>query len=87
MRLPSIIGIVCAFAASNAVANDSLINQAKHNVWKKLNDPDSARFSDIFAVEKAGVKVVCGWVNAKNRYGGYEGRKPFLYHSGINLAC
>jgi hypothetical protein len=27
-----------------------------------------------------GLSSVCGSINAKNGFGGYEGRKPFLYN-------
>lgn len=48
-------------------------------VVQQLKDPDSARFGDIAAVKSsAGTITVCGWVNAKNSYGGYTGDKPFL---------
>lgn len=47
---------------------------------KGLKDPDSARFGDIFlaSVDDKGVITVCGYVNAKNSFGGYTGMEPFL---------
>ncbi|MBA5777101.1 hypothetical protein H2509_08160 [Stappia sp. F7233] len=44
-----------------------------------LKDPESARFGEIVAASNSeGVVSACGWVNAKNSYGGYTGDKPFL---------
>lgn len=44
-----------------------------------LKDPESARFDKVEATssEENGV-VVCGLVNAKNSFGGYEGKSPFM---------
>jgi hypothetical protein len=43
-----------------------------------LKDPDSARISGIVAgVGSDGTITACGWVNAKNSYGGYTGKRPF----------
>jgi hypothetical protein len=85
MRLLCSVGIVCAVASTVATANEALIETAKKDVLKKLNDPDSARFSDLSAKEKDGRGIVCGRVNAKNRYGGYEGFRPFLYDPAISV--
>jgi hypothetical protein len=42
-----------------------------------LKDPESARFDGIEARQLGDLIVVCGWVNAKNAYGGYVGKTPF----------
>lgn len=48
-------------------------------VKKALKDPESARFGRMVAGrDKAGVLAVCGYVNAKNSFGGYTGEKPFM---------
>lgn len=48
-------------------------------VRSSLKDPGSAQFGDYVAGlnSKNGI-VVCGWVNAKNSYGGYTGKQPYL---------
>jgi hypothetical protein len=55
---------------------------AKKVVADTLKDPESARFSDLYAIAgenaKPGEYAVCGRVNAKNSYGGYVGYRPFL---------
>lgn len=51
-------------------------------VKRDLKDPFSAVFDqDIKASFRPGsttAVVACGWVNAKNSFGGYIGRKPFM---------
>lgn len=49
-------------------------------VKDQLKDPDSARFRWP-AVQEWG--LYCGWVNAKNSYGGYAGFEPFMVIGGV----
>jgi hypothetical protein len=42
-----------------------------------LKDPESAMFRDIQALKRGNVTTICGWVNAKNSFGGYTGYVPF----------
>jgi len=49
-----------------------------------LRDPDSAIFTDMFLVgdrkyKKSYPLTVCGYVNAKNGFGGYAGKQNFVY--------
>jgi hypothetical protein len=47
-------------------------------VAREMRDPESARFDGIRAGKTpSGELVVCGWVNARNGFGGYAGREPF----------
>lgn len=48
-------------------------------VKAKLKDPDSAQFRWPAPKEWGSY---CGWVNAKNSYGGYTGFKPFYVVGG-----
>ena len=52
-------------------------SEVKESVKRALNDPESARFTDLKPGKKQG--DVCGFVNAKNRMGGYVGETPFVY--------
>jgi hypothetical protein len=45
-----------------------------------LNDPDSAKFRGI---RQTGPASYCGWVNAKNAYGGYAGDQLFYDIDGF----
>ena len=80
----------------NAVLlSPSLKSAIKAHVSASLKDPYSAKFSPITASENAeGTQYrICGFVNAKNSFGGYVGMKPFqllynvdskrIVHTGI----
>ena len=59
------------------------IEAATNAVRLKLKDPQSARFDSLSIGRAIGSESgeprenVCGFVNGKNSYGGYEGRMPF----------
>lgn len=44
-----------------------------------LKDPDSAQFKGVV---QTGPSTYCGWVNAKNGYGGYSGFQLFYDRDG-----
>ncbi|MGL5162188.1 MAG: hypothetical protein ACRC8E_07965 [Plesiomonas shigelloides] len=51
---------------------------AKKLVVDQLKDPDSAIFGDVWVMKGTnGNRSICGYVNAKNSYGGYTGKKMF----------
>lgn len=56
------------------------IEWVKEGVREELKDPDSAKFEGIVAMKdvKDGGITVCGFVNARNSFGGYVGKKPFF---------
>lgn len=69
--------------------NSTSIDPTKDRLWiaqnqeligRRLRDPDSARFSGSFVSRSSGGPVVCGYVNAKNGFGGYSG--PIRFVSG-----
>ncbi|MEM7300685.1 MAG: hypothetical protein AAF468_06340 [Pseudomonadota bacterium] len=64
---------------------DEQIEKIQTFIRLRLKDPNSAIFSTIVAsrLEENGAIVACGFVNAKNSFGGYTGRKPFL--AGIKM--
>lgn len=56
------------------------IKVVEAGVRKSLKDPNSAIFGSMVAAKNAaepGV-YVCGYVNAKNSFGGYTGDQPFM---------
>lgn len=60
---------------------------AKALLQRKMIDPESARYTDVFKVKTASEgDVVCGIVNSKNRMGGYVGGKGFIYEPKLNRA-
>jgi hypothetical protein len=61
-----------------------LIDDAKASVRASLIDPASATFEGLRVVsvvkDEHDRRIVCGLVNAKNRLGGYGGRRLFMYN-------
>jgi hypothetical protein len=63
------------------------ITTAKNVVKERLRDPDSAQFRNVGAY-RGDPKIkypmfVCGEVNAKNGFGGYDGYEPFVWVADI----
>ncbi|MCW3837806.1 hypothetical protein ACFQ1E_17310 [Sphingomonas canadensis] len=61
-------------------ACDAAVETAKSEVRKHLDDPDSARFSEVRSCTRP--KMIIGKVNAKNRFGGYTGDEMFFVVDG-----
>jgi hypothetical protein len=57
------------------VAKSDPIAIARERVKNILKDPDSARFRSEFVARDG---TVCGFVNAKNSYGGYDGFRRYI---------
>lgn len=56
---------------------------SKATVTSQLKDPESARFGEIWAMNGTnGKRTICGYINAKNSYGGYTGQKMFTLNNG-----
>lgn len=53
------------------------VESIKEIVRAELKDPYSAVFSGIVIINHSDGSRACGFVNAKNAYGGYAGRLPF----------
>lgn len=58
--------------------------EAETAVKGLLNDPDSAKFTEVKPGADKG--NYCGFVNPKNRMGGYVGATPFFYEKSTGLA-
>jgi hypothetical protein len=63
--------------------DNDVLTRAQSATRSILKDPDSAQFSGLVAHQNGRDTVVCGFVNAKNGYGGYTGRQGFIYSDGI----
>lgn len=71
-----------AIMAAPIAAGADEADQVKDAVREQLRDPSSAEFGEIKSVtEASGQHVACGTVNARNGYGGYAGRMPFVARS------
>jgi hypothetical protein len=57
---------------------------AKRAVLKKLVDPESARWGEFWHGQGTSGPVICGFVNAKNRMGGYDGMRGFVYVPSVD---
>jgi hypothetical protein len=71
-----------------ALAN---VRTAETTVVNQLKDPGSAIFTNVGVIEQKQYNfnvpgVVCGYVNAKNSFGGYVGPKGFVVVYGIATA-
>ena len=59
------------------------IDAAKARIISILFDPAPV-FPDVVVVDAGGYNIYCGYVNARNRMGGYSGAKPFIVISTIS---
>jgi hypothetical protein len=77
-----VLALVCAImltgTAASAQLPQALKNAIEADLGRSLNDPYSAKYEFV----TVGKFNVCGYVNAKNLYGAYVGRRPFsaLYY-------
>lgn len=69
--------LVASTAHAEDPANTQAIEDAKSRIAFKMKDPESARFADVSVNMTGKTPLVCGWINAKNSFGGYVGFKPF----------
>lgn len=76
--------IIFASLAATAASSAPLRPADKATIAKvvknQLKDADSAKFR--WPAPRA-FGLYCGWVNAKNSYGGYTGFEPFMVTGGI----
>lgn len=79
LSLAAAIGTQAPTLAQTQNEDAELIEKSKELVRRELKDPSSAEFKDIYvASTPKGGKKACGWVNAKNSYGGYVGFQRFI---------
>lgn len=67
---------------ASALAATPTVTQVKAEVLQELKDPGSAQFRGIKLLRDDQGKAYgfCGYVNAKNSFGGYTGENYFLYN-------
>jgi hypothetical protein len=68
--------VIGLFVIAIASPEGRLKAEATTAIQAGLLDPGSATFDGVRVVDG---HYVCGWVNAKNRFGGYVGSKRFVY--------
>lgn len=72
-----ILALVVAGCNQEGARQQKLIEAAEQAVASEMIDPTSILFSDVTATPTS----VCGWVNGKNRLGGYAGKQRFVWSS------
>lgn len=84
-RYTALVAALIVLTLTSCEQLPGAVNDAKRNVREHLIDPDSAQFKSVRENPQTG--AVCGFVNAKNRMGGYVGETPFVYEkaSGATL--
>lgn len=68
------VALVIAVAGCSSAETEML-----NSVKERLKDPDSAQFSQVKVKksERGHRMIMCGFVNAKNSFGGYGDPQPF----------
>jgi hypothetical protein len=57
---------------------------AQDTLREGLRDPESAEFTRTRVSSRGGIQVTCGYVNARNGFGGHTGPQRFVSGTGIN---
>lgn len=83
---PRNIGTTATDEASQRYADGVSVRAAERQVRGLLRDPDSATFSNSVVRERDGARVVCGYVNARNGFGGYTGDTMWIVVEGLKQA-
>lgn len=74
------IAILIAVSVALLVGCDPGRIEAERAVKSVLIDPGSARFTNVSRHPETG--AYCGWVNSRNKFGGYTGDKSFAFNDG-----
>ena len=77
-RLIVVVILACLCSQAIAKSEPKEILVARETIKNNLKDPDSAKFKN----ERMSGDVVCGEVNSKNSYGGYNGFKRYMVQGG-----
>ncbi len=87
-----VLGGCTSAAEKERETQEALISTAKQVLERDLFDPSSAQYQNVRVVESLPSSIaarqlsvpggVCGRVNAKNRFGGYVGFRPFIWIEG-----
>lgn len=86
LLLAAAVALTVSPALAVTMNPQQAISQAKAAVLRQLKDPYSARFLSVQVLGMDGLSMVCGYVNAKNSYGGYVGARQFAYDTATDFA-
>lgn len=70
----------------SAVSPGIQMRRDQRRIRSVLRDPDSARFGKTYPLVRDGLPVTCGFVNAKNGFGGYTGERMWIVIADLNVA-
>lgn len=86
MRLLGLLLLVPAVGLC-ADAPPEFVDQAKAYLTRNFNDPESAKYRDLYVTTDIdGKPVLCGEVNARNGRGGMSGYLAFFSKPGVDAA-
>lgn len=94
LLLLALVAVVSGWNGDDAASGDKVASAADEDaryesfitekVRQSLRDPASARFERTHISTKSGGRVVCGYVNSKNGFGGMGGAQRFI-GGGVNV--
>lgn len=74
-----VVGVLASSVHADSGNENMLTLKAQELVKERLKDPDSAKFKNLYpSTPPGGGVIICGEVNAKNKYGGYGGFRRFF---------
>ncbi|CAM5658664.1 hypothetical protein MAUB1S_11469 [Mycolicibacterium aubagnense] len=76
--LAALVLVRPAWAFETVQLSSAQETSVREAVTSALKDPDSVKFGGLAASANGTSILVCGTVNAKNGFGGYSGRVPFV---------
>ena|ERR1700722_6264722 len=82
MTRMAMILITLLWAIAAQADDNEIIQSGKVAVAAKLIHPDTARFSDVHLIQRAGRTFVCGHVAAVSRTGTDDTERPFVFIVG-----
>lgn len=82
-RSLTLLAIVAACSPVPSDPNEEAFSDAQQAVLLMLKDTDSAEFRQVIMGSK---ESVCGFVNAKNNFGGFSGFSAFYYDTKTSEA-
>ena len=79
--------------STHSISQENISNfvaKAKKQAISELADPDSAKFRNLEVKEYTNKEdkrrlILCGEINAKNRFGGYAGFRPFSADEDMSI--
>lgn len=78
----AVVWTTLVWVAAVHAGDGEIMESGRSAIAAKLIHPDTARFSDVHLVQKAGRTFVCGHVVAMSRTGADDRSRPFVFIVG-----